>query len=93
MYGKDKSSNYTVLDGGRNDARHMHSITGKQLNGHTGGYWNVSRCVQVRLPNWDDHLLGLVQAQTHSRRTDDKAGGRAAAGQRIAAALGRRRRP
>ncbi len=38
----DDGQSYSVLDGGRNDTRNMHSITSGQLSGHTGGYWNVS---------------------------------------------------
>lgn len=38
----DDGNTFNVHDGGRNNARNIHSITGRQLDGHTTNYWNVS---------------------------------------------------
>jgi len=38
----DDGNTFNVHDGGRNNARNIHTITGRQLDGHTTNYWNVS---------------------------------------------------
>ena len=38
----DDGKTFDVHDGGRNNSRNIHTITDKQLDGHTTNYWNVS---------------------------------------------------